>query len=240
MRGSARCRPSLLLLMAACAAPVQESELAASGAMLFDRPSQGQGSFHTQAERLVFFAVLEGAYVAGVREDAAARLIETGEEMEWPRWFVYSCPICMPAFDALRVYAARPGFFGDKMSADTFGPGLSSERRARLLGEDAPATREVVEELVGEWTRRYLAQLGLGDEERATLEGELAKMRKAGAELLHQYLEPAESQLAPVDEFDEGTRRWLEASRRHYEGWERCPSCEGAKEAGAWRPPAVQ
>lgn len=240
MKGTSWLVSLLQLLCAACGALVVEGELPGYEGGLFHERSLGQTSFHTEAERLVFFAVLEGAYVDGVRADATARLIERGEEMDWPRWFVYSCPVCMPAFDALRVYGARPGFFGDKLSADTFGPGLSSERRARLFGEDERATRAVVEELVAGWTQRYLARMELSSEERERIEAEFSKMREVGTEHLQQYLKPGSSPLAAAGELDEGTRKWSEAARRHYAGWERCPSCEGAQEAGEWRPRALR
>ena len=69
---------------------------------------------HTDVRNLVFFAALEGLYLDGVDTETAELLATVDEKSGAPRYFIYSCPLCMPALDAVRLYAGRPKFYGDK------------------------------------------------------------------------------------------------------------------------------
>ncbi|MBI3818234.1 MAG: hypothetical protein HY286_06045 [Planctomycetes bacterium] len=60
--------------------------------------------------QFIFYAVLEGCYQDGLTTQAAESLVRLDAESGQPKNFIYACPICMPAFDALRVYKTRPKF----------------------------------------------------------------------------------------------------------------------------------
>ncbi|MDP6518592.1 MAG: hypothetical protein QF411_01725 [Planctomycetota bacterium] len=121
-------RPILILLpLLACSSPGPTPLPTAGQADIFDafRQALGQSSFHGPTQRLIFHAVLRGLFEDGVRDDVIGRLTRTDQATGMPYSFVYACPVCMPAYNALRVYAQRPEFYGDKQGATTFGPGLS-------------------------------------------------------------------------------------------------------------------
>jgi hypothetical protein len=130
----------------------------------------------------IFFGVLEGLYHDGVQNEVVDRVIELDPKTNWPAHFVYACPICMPAFDAFRVYRARPAFFGDKGGATAFGDGLSDEESLRIQTEP-----KLVQSLVEKWMRRRMDDLRLTDAERARWTVEMEERRKKGMEQLSVY-----------------------------------------------------
>ena len=80
----------------------------------------------TDLQPMVFFAVLEGLYVDGVSNEAVDVLLrreDRGNGAEQYMHFIYGCPICLPAQDALRVYRQRVPL-SYKGSPDTLGEGL--------------------------------------------------------------------------------------------------------------------
>src|SRR5436190_20481243 len=63
--------------------------------------------FQTRASQLVFFAVLEGLYRDGVSNDVVDLIIPSDKNCSSQfdlEHLVYACPICHPAFEALRLY----------------------------------------------------------------------------------------------------------------------------------------
>ncbi len=217
---------STTLLLAACSAPQ-----AAEPQQTPFRQILGQSSFHTSSQRLIFHAVLRGLYEDGVRDDVIARLTRTDAATGMPYSFVYACPVCMPAFNALRVYAARPAFYGDKMGATTFGPGLPGELRARLLSEDGPRHRAAIQEIIGGWLAKHIDAMKPTPEERTALDTELEELSEKGLAMLRSYLDGLPVNVLAEPGLPESTREYYRAAATVYADWESCPSCDGASEA---------
>ncbi len=172
----------------------------------------GRSLPHEQVQQLIFFGVLEGLYTDGV-ETRVASVIATIDEPEGiPHNFVYGCPICMPALDAFRVYAARPGFYRDKIGRNTFGAGLDPAIEARLLSDDSQQRRDTLQQLIDRWVDERIATSGFDDQQRDALTLSLKEMRKLGMGLLYQF------------QSEEGPDIYLD----FYRDWQACPSCDGA------------
>ena len=168
-----------------------------------------QGSFYTDVyEQGIFFAVLEGLYVDGVGNDVVDRLTEVDEVTGYPAHFVYACPICMPALNAMKLYRGRPVFTGSKTGANAFGPGLPDELRARLLGDDDLVRHGAIRELVETWVSRRLESMRLTDDERDDWADAIAGRSEKGMELLRQYK--------------------LSGLNAPFATMESCPYCDGA------------
>lgn len=165
-------------------------------------------------EQAIFFAVLEGLYRDGVDTETARRLTSTDDRTGAPRYFIQSCPLCMPAYNALLVYAARPNFSGDKQGRTTFGPGLSAEIRAGLASAEHRARLDAFQSLITAWTADYLGRMRLTPEEHSVWKQWIGDMREKGNAILQSYLE----QGGPYAEA--------------YRGWKQCAVCEGSN-AGA-------
>lgn len=129
----------------------------------------------------------------------------------WPIRFVQGCPICMPAFDAFQLYLARPGFYGRKKPADTFGQGLDETLEARLTHPDPVERRRALRELIERWVDDWLDRQRLDPVERGEWEIALADRAKQGMDLLARFQQTG---LGVYADFDE------------------CPLCVGA-EAGS-------
>jgi hypothetical protein len=160
--------------------------------------------------RELFFAVLEGLYEDGVENDVVDALLQPDPETGSPMSFVWGCPICMPSFDALRLYRARPRLT-DKLERDTFGPGLAPVVRERLLSSSFEERQRALEPLVRSWVERRMARLRLDDAERAIWRREIETRAKDGM-----------GQLAMARE-----RGWAGALGRVGE----CALCRGAESA---------
>jgi hypothetical protein len=189
---------SLLAVLAMIARP-REQELA--------EPSPGlsteeiEGTFFSG----IFFAILEGLYRDGVSNAAVDAVLALEPTSGLRANFVNGCPICTPALNAFRNYRARLEFEGLKARCSTFGPGLAPDVEARLVGADAGARRQAVEELVGRWIREWLDARRSTEAERAAWAEAMEKGRKLGMSL-------------------------LQAQRERYAafaGMEECPMCEG-------------
>ena len=74
----------------------------------------------TRGHKFVYFAVLEGLYEEGLSDAMVASIL--GEGMT--DHFVYGCPVCIPAYQAILLYKDRPGFVNRKRPARDFGSGL--------------------------------------------------------------------------------------------------------------------
>jgi hypothetical protein len=180
------------------------------------RENPDDASKYTRETRLIFYAVLEGLYEDGVAGEALDLIVPDPQGMtikDHPEQtnFVYACPLCMPAFDAFRLYAARSPFYGQKgTDYNTFGPGLSDEMVERLKG--APQERrEVIQELMRKWVQTRLDGMALSDAERAGIEENLKEMKERGEETLKG--------------FQEG--RNGEFYAEEYADWKKCAICSG-------------
>lgn len=172
-------------------------------------------AIHQEAQELIFFAVIEGLYHDGVDTVTASAIAEIEEPAGLPHNFVYGCPICTPALDAVRLYVSRPGFYRDKQGRDTFGSGLDPQLRERLLAADRKARRTALQGLIEKWVEKKIATSGFDNEKREDLRIALLEMRKKGMGLLYQF------------QSKEGPEEFLD----FYRDWKACPSCDGANEA---------
>lgn len=135
----------------------------------------------------LFFAVLEGLYVDGVSNEVVDAILERDTESQQPANFVWGCPICMPAYEALRLYRARPQFESYKGLSDTFGPGLDVELTRRVTSPELALSHKAIQELIERWTGRRMQSLRLSDAERATWQHEMEVGRKKGMSMLYSY-----------------------------------------------------
>jgi len=141
----------------------------------------------TFERKLIFYAVLEGLFEDGVAGEALELILPdarsmTLEDAPEKTNFVYACPICMPTFDALRLYQARLPFYAQKGTKyNTYGPGLSEEIMKELRGTPFQR-RDAIEALINQWIQRRLDNLKLTDCERGQIEKNLSAMRKKGEE----------------------------------------------------------
>ena len=145
-----------------------------------------QPPWESAAERLIFHAVLQGAFETGIGDDAVDAILEQDAEGRYS-YFVYACPICHPALNALRVYRQRPVFLGDKAQRRAFGFGLSQEERTQLLSPDFGVRHEAIRARIERWVEAYIAKLRLSEEEHASLEHDMQDLRKRGMERLRSY-----------------------------------------------------
>lgn len=129
---------------------------------------------------LVFFGVLEGLYRDGVPNEAVDSILLCDPESGRYLHFVYGCPLCTPALDALRTYRNRAPFYARKAFRDTFGPGLAPETLERLASEDIQVRLSAIEELVRSWVSRRLEGMRFTPEEHAQWSTALALGRKIG------------------------------------------------------------
>lgn len=167
-----------------------------------------------EEHRFIFYAVLEGAYEAGLSEETVSTLLgEKGNEH-----FVIGCPICDPAYNALHAYRDAPKFTSKKVSQKGFGTGLSDEERALVSGtvEDR---RKFIRTLVSRWIEARFSLLDLPEDREKALRESLQKMSEKGTAVLENFKKGGNGdQLAKA-----------------YADWEFCPSCSGATLHG---PPA--
>lgn len=181
-----------------------------------DGGSTAAAGRYNDEHRFVFHAVLEGLFQDGVTGEALTLIVPDPGRMVDPEHpertnFVYSCPLCMPVFDAFRVYLARPTFYGQKVTRyDTFGGGLPDKMLARLRG--APIERrQAVRDLIQRYVSRRLERTDLDEEEMDNLELRLAEMKQDGHKALAELK----------------AGKHGEEFVKFYEGWEYCPNCVG-------------
>ena len=167
--------------------------------------------------RFVFLAVLEGLYSDGVSNEVVDAIVAREGESGQLQNFVAACPICMPAYDALRTYRGRPAFFGRKDGADTFGPGLPDAVASRLTGKDQQVRLGAIQELIESWVRRRLADLRLTPAEHDAWTWALAQGREKGMQMLLAGLRADKREPIPASTT------------------KRCAFCEGATGACAKR-----
>lgn len=163
----------------------------------------------------LFFAVLEGLYADGVSSEAVDAILARDAASGRPANFVWGCPICMPAYEALRLYRARPMFESYKGLRDTFGPGLDPALLARMTSGPLASRQTAIKELVETWNARRIAALRLSDAEHAAWQSEMEMRRKKGMSILASLRE----------EPDAGSLASMKA----------CAFCDGANGACAKR-----
>jgi hypothetical protein len=173
------------------------------------RPAASPGYRET-----IFYAVLEGLYDEGVGNDDVDILLREDPATKLPMHFVYGCPLCNPAIDALRLYRGRPKFHGLKGDPDTFGPGLPAPEREALRNTDILVRLRVLHDLVERSLQRKLSSMRLTKDERTAWHLALAEMRDKGGKLLEQARE-------------QGAAGALGAAKG-------CAVCDGMRDAGTW------
>lgn len=166
---------------------------------------------------LIFFATLEGLYADGVGDDVVDAVIPPAADAPGGRAFresfVYSCPLCHPAFEAFRLYANREPFYGIKPGGqDTFSGSLPESIERRLLSDDSAERRAALQELIQRWVSRRLDLMRLTVEERADWEKRILAAREDGA----RAMEKARSE-STTDEA--------------LAGWKSCAICDGSANA---------
>lgn len=137
--------------------------------------------------RFIFLAVLDGLYTDGVSNDVVDAILTRDSVSGRPQHFVYACPICMPAHDALQTYRARPAFYGRKIRVDTFGPGLPAELVGRITGKDLQVRLDAINGLVESWVRRRLEAMRLDPAERDAWTWAIAQGREKGMQMLESF-----------------------------------------------------
>jgi hypothetical protein len=160
-----------------------------------------------EEHRFIFYAVLEGAYEEGLSEETVSTLLgEKGTEH-----FVISCPICEPAYGALRAYRDAPEFTLKKVSQKGFGSGLSKEEQGLVSGS-VEDRRKLVRTLVSRWIEARFTLLNLPDDREKAMRESLQEMSEKGTAILDLFKKGGNGdQLAKA-----------------YADWEFCPSCSGA------------
>ncbi|MBI5092115.1 MAG: hypothetical protein HZB26_06670 [Candidatus Hydrogenedentes bacterium] len=162
--------------------------------------------------QMVFFAVLEGLYSDGVTNDIIDFIIPQKPATKKPDYtasFIYTCPLCEPTLEAMRVYGARPVFLGFRPPApNTFGPGVDEHTREQLASPARGEREEALQRLLEKWVRRRMDTMRLTDAERAEWQGKFEAGRKAGLERLKEFQEKGSFG---------GT----------YTEWKRCAACDG-------------
>jgi hypothetical protein len=173
----------LILLVAAVTAIATVVALSVGGADTPSRTSAPKMWTETSAGQLIFFAVLEGLYRDGVT-NSDVDLIIPPDEGGKPRFdkeiFVYACPLCHPAFEALRLYRQREYFYGFKARINTLGPGLDEAVRTRLRSQNTDERRQAIEGLISRWVSQRLEIMRLTKAEREDITREIEKGRKQG------------------------------------------------------------
>ena len=171
---------------------------------------------YDETHRFVFFAVLEGCYQDGLTsQDIDLIVPPKDDDRDLSVNFVYSCPLCHPAFEAFRLYGARRPFQGQKVTEyDTFGEGLEAPLKAKLRGEPGDR-REAIKTLITRWIERRADLLRLTGEERETLMEDIKAKQEKGEIALEKF----------ISEGKDGHFGKL------YADWKECAICSGA--AGA-------
>ena len=185
-----------------------------TGQEMREHPPKGKFS---EAHRFVFFAVLEGCFDDGVRQQEIDLMIPIRSDRENRRSIVknmvYSCPLCSAVFDGLRLYSDRQGFISGMSKTEwynTFGQGLHEKTR-KALAEEGASCRKAIQGLVNTWIEKRISKSGMTPEEVKTIRKQLALMRDDG-----------EKALKAMQEGKMGAKL-----QKNYEGWKECPICQG-------------
>ena len=133
---------------------------------------------------MIFFAVLEGLYRDGASNEAVDAILRQDDKGGYIH-FVYGCPICTPALDALLVYRKRAKFTPKKgPHVDTLGGGLPKTTVKRLLGADPKERLDTIHNLLAKWVGRRVRLMRLTELEQGYWRGVLEDGRKRGMSVL--------------------------------------------------------
>src|SRR5262249_22021904 len=140
-----------LVLVAALALTSQEPQ-----SMAMPTPSGTAVKHHDEpppwyanaAGHMIFFAVLEGLYTDGVSNEIVDLIIPKGQ---YDDHFVYTCPLCHPAYEAFWLYRKRQHFYGLKASKDTFGGGISGKVVEQLHSPERAVRLGAIQGLIQGW-----------------------------------------------------------------------------------------
>ncbi len=165
-----------------------------------------------EAHRFVFFAVLEGLFRDGVgKEDVEAILRRASPDARYDH-FIYACPICTAAVQALELYRSRPRqLYSLKSSQDTFGTGLDGKISQGLHALEAKTRLMTIHQLLRRWIGARLETVQGGEKDHLLTE------LKAGREEGMKYLKKWQS--SPED-----LARYAPA----YAGIGECAACTAA------------
>jgi hypothetical protein len=213
-------RSAILLLCLACAAWSPATATAAEDPA--PSISMPKDALADPVGHLVFFAVLEGCYRDGVTNRLVDQLLPENPDTGGVRLeehFVFACPVCMPAVEALRAYRSRPRFLSDKAGRDSFGKGLAGDLAARLAAPGRAQRLGALEELVSTWVGRRLDEMRLTPDERLTWYAAIAARAAAGQALLKTY---RSQDAGEAGGFAELYRDWPEDG---------CAACRGVMQA---------
>ncbi len=139
------------------------------------------------ASQTVFFAVLEGLYTDGVTNEVVDCILSPDPKSGEPRYnehFVYACPLCHPAYEAFRLYRARPTFYGLKGEPDTFPGRFPAEVVMKLHSDRIEDRLPAIQTLIEGWVRRYLDKMRLTPEEREQVTAHMKLGRDRGMKML--------------------------------------------------------
>lgn len=170
--------------------------------------AQSDPEGYDAVHRTIFHAVLEGLYEDGVSTDLVKLMLEEDPKTRMPLHLVYSCPICDPALDALRVYEHRNPFHCKGTRSDTFGAGMPADLDAAFRSGDRKRQFEAMQKTVDRWITQRLDLMRLDDAERAKWSSAMADRRKKGMERMKSL-----------------------QSSGAYAGQLECPCCNGANDA---------
>lgn len=154
--------------------------------------------------QMVFYAVLEGLFNAGVSKEHAALIFASDDKFS--EHFVYSCPLCHPAVEAIRLYKAHSHFEFKKplrwgedhvpVFPRTFGKGLEEATAKRLESKDGNERIAVIQELIQNWVSQKLNSMRLTADERAQWTAHLEGLRKRGMASLEHMQRQSPGNLA--------------------------------------------
>jgi hypothetical protein len=162
--------------------------------------------------RTIFHAVLDGLYEDGVSTELVKLMLEEDPKTRMPLHLVYTCPICDPALDALRVYEHRTSFHYKGRRGDTFGIGMPKDLAADFRSGDRKRQFAAMQKLIDRWVGARLDLMRLMDEERAQWRLALEQRRKQGMENMKKLQQSGA-----------------------YADQEACPVCDGATDASKGR-----
>jgi hypothetical protein len=161
---------------------------------------------------MVFYAVLEGLYADGVDNGAMELIIPVKVGTKKPDFtasFIYTCPLCEPALEAMRTYHARPPFLGFKAPGpDTIGPGIDEKTREQLGSPALGERQDAMQRLVEKWVKQRLEIMRATDAERADWLAKAEAARTKGLAILKTFKEK-------------------KTFGDSYAEWKHCPICDG-------------
>src|ERR1051325_10656416 len=181
-----------VLLFAAAVAIVSTIPLTLAGAVNTRTNNEPIIWTKSRASQWVFFAVLEGLYRDGVKNDDVDVIIPPGQDGKAKfdnENFVYACPLCHPAYEAFCLYRQRQEFYGLKSPVDSFGNGLDPAISARLHSQNADERRKAIQELINRWVSQRLEMMRPTNAEREAISREIEQGRKQGMGGLRQLVQ---------------------------------------------------